>query len=192
MPARNLPVAIPMRWRRTPVFSGGNKRFEGPLRRSEMAAVLSRRHRYRSRNGAEIPDNLQVLVLHYAIQASAAEPTGKKISYKELPGGDIYIEPFTGRCIRPLIGIFAADLEAFERAVSLCPGQKETLGDSSYTVFVMPKIPITLVLYAADEEFPANGNILFDAAAAHFLSTEDYAVLCSALVGRLKKLGKQG
>lgn len=138
--------------------------------------------------GEAAADNVQVLILHHAVKAPSSPLLGNKISYKELPGGDIYIDPFTGRCIRPLIGIFASNLSALEKAVGYLDCQKESLGDLSYTIRVFPKVPITLIVYEADDEFPANGNILFDGAAAQNLTTEDYAVLCSVLIGRLKKL----
>ncbi len=139
-------------------------------------------------NGAQIPDNVQVLILHHAVKALGSPLWENKISYKELPGGDIYIDPFTGRCIRPLAGIFAANLPALQKAAESCRSQKEKLGDLSYTIQVLPKVPITLIVYEADDEFPANGNILFNGAAAQYLTTEDYAVLCSVLISRLKKI----
>lgn len=139
-------------------------------------------------DGSPVPDNIQVLILHHAVKAPNCPVLDNKISYKELPGGDIYIDPFTNRCIRPLTGIFASNLPALQKAAEACPSIKEKLGDLSYTIRVMPMVPITLVVYEADDEFPAGGNILFNGTAARYLSTEDYAVLCSVLISRLKKL----
>jgi len=49
---------------------------------------------------------------------------------------------------------------------------------------------LAVVLYVADEEFPASANVLFDAAAAHYLETEDLAVLGGMLAGRLTQAAK--
>lgn len=129
----------------------------------------------------------RILVLHYLTFAGGSPILNQKISYKELPGGSIYIEPFTNRCIRPLIALFGDDLTSFQTTGEKCGGMQESYGDSSYCFYPLPNIPVTFVLWAADEEFPANGNIIFDASAGDYLPTEDYAFLCGMLVGKLKQ-----
>jgi hypothetical protein len=128
----------------------------------------------------------RILVLHYFIHAGGSPLRNKSISFKELPGGGIYIEPFTNRCIRPLINLFGDNLTLFQERAEKCGGTKEKYGDISYTFYPFPRIPVTLVLWGADEEFPANANIIFDASAADYLNTEDYAFLCGMLAGKLK------
>ena len=53
---------------------------------------------------------------------------------------------------------------------------------------VLPKVPITLIVYEEDDEFPASGNVLFNAAAARFLHTEDYNQITAFLISSLKKI----
>jgi len=127
----------------------------------------------------------RILVLHYFIHAGGSPLLNKNISFKELPGGSIYIEPFTNRCIRPLIHLFGNDLSLFQKAAEKCGGTREKYGDMSYCFYPFPRIPVTLVLWAGDEEFPPNANILFDASAGDYLPTEDYAFLGGMLAGKL-------
>jgi len=127
-----------------------------------------------------------ILVLHYLVKASGRDLTGKNITFKELPGGSIYIDPFTNRCIRPLIGLFGANLEEFSQAAESLGGIKQKFGHVSFCFSAFPRIPVTLVLWAGDEEFPPNANILFDETAPDYLPTEDFAFLCGMLVGQLK------
>jgi len=138
----------------------------------------------------EIPLPTQILVLHYLVNRSPAMQTGQLISYKELPGGSIYIEPFTKRAINPLVKFFGAQKEKFLEAAKALGGEPIALGDAGVTLQVFPKISVTLVIWEADDEFPASGNILFDTSASTFLATEDYAVLASQVVFTLKKLAK--
>lgn len=128
-----------------------------------------------------------ILVLHYLVHAGGNPLVNRQISFKELPGGSIYIEPFTNRCIRPLIYHFGNNLEQFDRASNKCGGSKEKFGDISYCFQVLPNVSVTLVLWEGDDEFPANANILFDETAGDYLPTEDYAFLCGMLVNKLKK-----
>lgn len=136
----------------------------------------------------ELPLATQVLILHYV--ASLTEPleVGTLISYKELPGGVMYIKPFTGRAIDPLIRIFGANPDRLLEVATSLGGESNGLGDVGVTLRVFPRIPVTLILWRADDEFPASGNILFDASASVILPTEDYAVLASIVVFTFKRI----
>lgn len=138
----------------------------------------------------EVPIPTQLLILHYL--TSLAEPleVGELISFKELPGGDIYIKPFTGRAINPFIRIFGTNPESLLEVAALLGGQSNRLGDVSVTIRVFPRIPVTFVLWKADDEFPASGNILFDKSAPAVLPTEDYAVLASIVVLGMERIRK--
>ncbi len=130
----------------------------------------------------------KILILHHAVYSEGGILVKDKISYKELPSGDIYIDPFTNRCIKALTGIFASNLELLKKAVAHTIHEDETYGDYSCTIQVLPKVPITLIVYEEDDEFPASGNVLFNAAAARFLHTEDYNQITAFLISSLKKI----
>ena len=138
--------------------------------------------------GKGVDDVAKILVLHHAAYSRGGGLTDKMVSYKELPGGDIYINPFTHRCIDALVGIFAKNLEALEKAVGATEHRLENHGDFSCTVQVLPMVPITLIVYEEDDEFPAAGNILFNGNAACHLHTEDYSQLSAYLISTLKRI----
>ncbi|HVJ47789.1 DUF3786 domain-containing protein [Desulfitobacterium sp.] len=135
----------------------------------------------------ELPIFAQILILHYLANPVQTNVSGQFISYKELPGGGIYIQPFTNRAIRPMVQFFGEQPERILDIGKRVDGLPVKLGDAAVTLKVFPKVPVTLVLWGGDEEFPASGNILFDSSASEFLSTEDYAVLANFVVMTLKK-----
>lgn len=141
-----------------------------------------------STSDEELPIYTQILILHYLANLSDSLETGTLISYKELPGGSIYIQPFTHRAIDPLVRSFGANPESLLEVATRIGGQPNGLGDVGVTVRVFPRVPVTLILWKADDEFPASGNILFDSTAPLILPTEDFAVLASAVVFGLKRL----
>jgi hypothetical protein len=49
---------------------------------------------------------------------------------------------------------------------------------------------MAIVMYVEDDEFPASANVLFDAAASHYLPTEDLAVLGGLLASQLVKAAR--
>ncbi|MDA8229675.1 MAG: DUF3786 domain-containing protein [Desulfitobacterium hafniense] len=139
----------------------------------------------------ELPVFSQILILHYLVNSSQADESGDLVSYKELPGGNIYINPFTQRAVNPFVRIFGHKPDALRGVAQLLGAEVTSLGDFSIRIRVFPRIPVTLVLWFGDDEFPPSGNILFDSSAPFILPTEDYAVLASLLVATLKKLSEK-
>lgn len=148
---------------------------------------------FKAKPGAreELPLFVQILILHYLSGNTRQAEGGKLVSYKELPGGEVYNEPFINRSIRPLVHSFGQTPEKMLKAAQHIGGKKNTLGDVSVTINVFPKVPVTLVLWKGDEEFPPAGTILFDESISQILHIEDCAVLASAVVSCLKVLAKE-
>ena len=138
--------------------------------------------------GEEVDITCKVLVLHHAAWSKGGGMVDHLISYKELPSGGIYIKPFTNRNIKALIGIFASNLDALKKAVANTDHDILKQGDFSCTIRIMPKIPVTFIIYEEDEEFPAEANILFNGNAANHLHTEDYNQITAYLISSLKRM----
>jgi len=71
-------------------------------------------------------------------------------------------------------------------------GHTVAYGDVAVTVNAFNRVPITIVLWQGDEEFPAQGGILFDAAITDYLSTYDVTVLCESIIWKLVKFSREG
>lgn len=139
---------------------------------------------------AEISLTVKILILHYLINANGAPLQNKWISFRELPNGAIYIEPFTKRSIQPMLKLFADKQTIFAELAKTLGAKTEGLGDTSFTVFPFPRVPVTYIIYSGDDEFPASGNILFDASAPNYLPTEDYAIISGLIIYHLASLSK--
>ena len=61
-------------------------------------------------------------------------------------------------------------------------GIKGEEGDASLCFQAFPRVPVCLILWAEDDEFPPDGNLLFDASISKYLSAEDIAVLSGMVV----------
>lgn len=132
----------------------------------------------------------QILILHYAAGLKETLETGKLVTFKEFPGGALYQQAYQARAIDPLVRTFASDPARLLQVAALLGGEPNNLGDVGVTLRVFPRMPVLLVLWRGDEEFPAAGNILFDASAQALLPTEDYAALSGDLVFTLKRLNE--
>ena len=141
----------------------------------------------RASDGQEADIATRILLLHYLLEADGTPMASKWITFRNLPGGLGYDAAFEGRANSRLVWAFGEDGPAFEAAARAIEGEPLTFGDASFLFRVLPHLWLAVVLYVADEEFPASANVLFDASASHYLATEDLAVLGGILASRLIK-----
>ena len=139
-------------------------------------------------------DNLslqeQGLILHYLLGIKDIPCTGKLITFREIPSGEFYYQPFLKRVQAPLVTSFGSDQELLRRTGAKLGGKDGNLGDFSMCFCPLPKIPITLILWKGDEEFPPDGTVLFDSSIKSFLPAEDIVFLAGSLVYRLIALAR--
>jgi hypothetical protein len=65
------------------------------------------------------------------------------------------------------------------------------MGDATVMLHILPYLPMTFIIWEASEEFPSDGNILFDQTAKTCLAAEDLAVIASLAVYDLIAASKQ-
>ncbi|MDR2459488.1 MAG: DUF3786 domain-containing protein [Deltaproteobacteria bacterium] len=128
----------------------------------------------------------QVLVLHYFQGAKNDGLTGDLVAYRQIPGGEFYTDAFARRALIPLALVFGSKPGLLTKASQALGGKiQEGMGDEAALFRVFPHIDILVMLYHADEEFEANGQVLFDAVVGKYFSNEDISWLGSSLVYRL-------
>jgi hypothetical protein len=138
----------------------------------------------------DVPIQEQVLILHYLQAGGLHFPTGNWIAYREIQGASFYFSAFVKRAIDPLKKTFGANIQGLVRAAEQLGGQVISAGDAGFEFRVLPRIPIQLILWEGDEEFPPEANILFDDTIGDILSPEDIAWLAGMLVYRLMGLSR--
>lgn len=134
---------------------------------------------------AEVPVQERILILHYLQTASGAPLRGEWISFGQVPGGEFYLPNFRARSVDRLVRAFTGREGALLTAGEALGGSAGGFGDVSVSLSVLPRVPVTLVLWRGDEEFAPSGDLLFDAAAAEYLPVEDLVVLAGMTVSRL-------
>lgn len=134
-----------------------------------------------------VPVPVKVVLLHYLLTATGQPLTGNLISFKEIPGGMIYLQPFDGRVLGAFKAFFGKDASKLIRSGEKIGGRIAKYGDASVTLDILPHFPVTYVIWEGDEEFPANATALFDASAPCYLPTEDVVVAAAAGSSLLNK-----
>ena len=134
----------------------------------------------------EVPIQQQVLILHYingALSSKGARTTGQWISFQDIPDGRFYLGAFVKRAKDPLIKIFGSNpktlVEISSKAYEASPTD---FGDFSVMLKPLPLVPMALVLWEGDEDFPPEGNILFDENISKIFSAEDVSWLAGMVI----------
>ena len=134
----------------------------------------------------EVPIQQQVLLLHYlqgAWRSSGPPVVGDWMAFQDVPDGKFYQDAFQRRAKLPLLKAFGERPELLADLARTAYGaERIDLGDVAVAVEALPRIRVALVVWAGDEEFPPDGNILFDRNIASYFSAEDIAWLAGMIV----------
>ncbi len=134
----------------------------------------------------------KILILHYLLIAKGTPLANKLITFRELPEGGVYYPTFAKRTIQPLTDNFGTEPRLLLEIGKKLGGEKVDYGDMAISINAFARVPITIVLWRSDNEFPPQGNVLFDATISDYLPTEDITVLCETITWRLVRLKKPG
>ncbi len=141
-----------------------------------------------TRNGqAPIPLREEILILHYLERASGVPLAERWVSFSEIPGGTFYHSVFRMRCQSPLIKFFGEEPENLLSVAEEVQGEPLKFGDVGVKIQAFPFVPLALILWRGDAEFPAEGSILFDASVSEYLPVEDAVILAETVVWKLIK-----
>jgi hypothetical protein len=140
----------------------------------------------------EVPLRDQILILHYLTQAKGTPVSNRMIAYKELPEGATYFPTFSKRAIKPIVDNFGKEPHTLLDVAVAFGGHRADYGDVAVTINAFSHVPITLVLWRGDDEFPPEGNILFDSTISDYLSSEDINVICETIAWKFVKFARAG
>ena len=129
----------------------------------------------------------QMLLIRYLLEGKTSVGTGEFLPYREMPWGEVYLKPFTGRCLNRAAFTFGVHLGKFTKAMETLPAIKLGKGDASYQLEVMPGYDVRLIVWEGDDEFPPNSQILFSDNFPQAFSAEDRTVVGDILISDIKR-----
>ncbi|MCI8418790.1 MAG: DUF3786 domain-containing protein [Lachnospiraceae bacterium] len=130
----------------------------------------------------------KIIVLRFLIQGQLVKGSGRFLTYREVPWGEVYFRQFEGRCLTRLKFSFGFKLEAFARAMDQLGAKKVSMGDVAYEFEFINGLYVRFILWAGDEEFPPSSQILFADNFPYAYQAEDLAVVGDISITTLKSL----
>ncbi|MBN1367897.1 MAG: DUF3786 domain-containing protein [Dehalococcoidales bacterium] len=132
-----------------------------------------------------VPIRDKILILHYILTAKGTPLSNQQITFKELPEGIVYFRTFYQRTIKHIVANFSRQPDKLIEVGEKLGGHKADFGDAAVTINVLPRIPVTFIVWRGDEEFGAEGNVLYNSTITDYLPVEDIIVLSEVVTWKL-------
>ena len=110
----------------------------------------------------EFGDYSRLSILNYLVNARDVPLSGQLVRPSDLSGGDIFAR---GTHVLPLDEIselFNNNRDSFIAKGQELGGVLTDYGDMSIELFPFPRVPIVIIIWESDNEFPAKSSLLFD------------------------------
>jgi len=154
---------------------------EGHIRflNEEYEIVLSKKTILSRPGNLEAKDYYKILILHYLVNEERVMDIERDawISFREMEGGGVYFPTFRKRAIEPILRKYGDDPASIFKRAEFFNAERIDTGSAAISLRVFPKVKAGVVLWARDEEFGPDCNMLFNRGIKKILPTEDVAVL---------------
>ena len=129
---------------------------------------------------------IQTFLLRYLLEAKEIAWNGEWKTFREMPWGELYIKPYTGRVLTRAAFTFGMKVEKFRAACEKLGAEALPHGDAGFEFDFIGGYKMRILVWAADEEFPPNAQILYSENFATGFAAEDRVVAGDILITHIK------
>lgn len=138
-------------------------------------------------DGGQIPPlPTQTFLLRYLLECKDVAWNGEWKTFREMPWGELYIKPYTGRVLTRAAFTFGTRLDAFRAAAQKMGASSVPHGDAGYRFELVGGYQMQILAWAGDEEFPPNAQILYSDNFTDGFAAEDRVVAGDILISTIK------
>ncbi|MDY3225249.1 MAG: DUF3786 domain-containing protein [Candidatus Faecousia sp.] len=136
--------------------------------------------------GALPPLPAQTFLLRYLLESKDVAWGGAWKTFREMPWGEMYIKPYTGRVLTRAAFTFGTRLAAFRTAAEKMGALPLPNGDAGYQFDFVGGYRMRILVWEGDEEFPPNAQVLYSDNFADGFAPEDRVVAGDILISTIK------
>ncbi|MBO7252274.1 MAG: DUF3786 domain-containing protein [Oscillospiraceae bacterium] len=141
----------------------------------------------RALDGGKLPPlPTQTFLLRYLLESRDVTWNGTWKTFREMPWGEMYIKPYTGRVLTRAAYTFSFKLDAFRAAAEKMGAEAVTHGDAGYLFDLIGGYRMQILIWQGDDEFPPNAQILYSDNFAEGFAAEDRVVAGDILISTIK------
>lgn len=109
------------------------------------------------------------------------------VPFDKLKGTSPFSKAFQNAIIKPLANMFDGHRKELEIACEKLTGKRLTWSDVGFELNAFECIPIRFLFWEGDEEFPSQGNVLFDFSATDYIHGESIVTIAAIGLDRIVK-----
>ena len=150
-------------------------------------AITHPEYSIRAADGGNVPPlPTQTFLLRYLLEGKTVRSNGNWLTFREMPWGELYIKPYTGRVLTRAAFTFGTRVEAFRKASEAMDAVAVKHGDAGYEFTLVGDYKMQILIWAGDEEFPPNAQILYSDNFVDGFAAEDRVVAGDILISSIK------
>ena len=134
--------------------------------------------------GAALP--VQTFILRWLLEGKKVSWQGNWKTFREMPWGELYIKPYTGRVLTRAAFTFGFKLEKFKAACEKMGAVAVKHGDAGYQLQLLPGFWMQIMVWEGDDEFPPNAQVLYTDNFEDGFAPEDRVVAGDILITAIK------
>ena len=136
--------------------------------------------------GAIPPLPTQTFLLRYLLESKDAAWSGGWKTFREMPWGEMYIKPYTGRVLTRAAFTFGTRVAAFKAAAEKLGATALNHGDAGYQFDLIGGYKMQIMVWEGDDEFPPNAQVIYSDNFAEGFAAEDRVVAGDILISTIK------
>ena len=141
----------------------------------------------RATDGGTVPPlPAQTFLLRYLLESKKTPWLGQWKTFREMPWGEMYIKPYTGRVLTRAAFTFGTRLPAFNKGAESMGAMPVSHGDAGWEFNLIGDYRMRILVWEGDDEFPPNAQILYSDNFAEGFAAEDRVVAGDILISTVK------
>ncbi len=137
-------------------------------------------------NGSVPPLPTQTFLLRYLLESKNVAWEGSWKTFREMPWGEMYIKPYTGRVLTRAAFTLGTRVDAFRAAAEKMGALALQHGDAGYQFNLIGNYQMQILVWEGDEEFPPNAQVIYSDNFADGFAAEDRVVAGDILISTIK------
>lgn len=138
-------------------------------------------------DGGKLPPlPTQTFLLRYLLESRDVPESGEWKTFREMPWGEMYIKPYTGRVLTRAAFTFGTRVAAFRAAAEKMGAMPLKHGDAGYQFDLIGGYRMQILVWEGDDEFPPNAQVLYSDNFAQGFAAEDRVVAGDILISAIK------
>ena len=129
---------------------------------------------------------VQTFLLRRLLEGTSKTWLGTWKTFREMPWGEMYNTPYTGRVLTRAAFTFGFKLSKFAAACEKLGGRKLQHGDEGYEFDFFGPFKMQILMWAPDDEFPPSAQVLYTENFADCFAAEDRVVAGDILITQVK------